>query len=189
MKIYLLQVDTRTRILLQIFIFYIVCLFYMYLVSLIHYIHITYTIYTIMNHIISSSCNMVQPELILKFALLGGEAVGKTTFVKYLINSMQMKNNEDILEVQSPTFNILNEYEVNGLKILHYDLYRLKDKKELENVGQIKNQTDKLILIEWPELIKDNVSSTISINFAYEDDLYKRSLSISSSNKNLVNGF
>tara|TARA_B100000242_G_C42996480_1_gene462807 strand:- start:416 stop:889 length:474 start_codon:yes stop_codon:yes gene_type:complete len=121
--------------------------------------------------------------------LFGEMGTGKTTFVKYLINSMQMKNNEDILEVQSPTFNILNEYEVNGLKILHYDLYRLKDKKELENVGQIKNQTDKLILIEWPELIKDNVSSTISINFAYEDDLYKRSLSISSSNKNIVNGF
>ena len=36
-----------------------------------------------MNHIVSSSCNMVQPELILKFALLGGESVGKTTFVKY----------------------------------------------------------------------------------------------------------
>ena len=121
--------------------------------------------------------------------LFGEMGTGTTTFVKYLINSMQMKNNEDILEVQSPTFNILNEYEVNGLKILHYDLYRLKDKKELENVGQIKNQTDKLILIEWPELIEDNVSSTISINFAYEDDLYKRSLSISSSNKNLVNGF
>ena len=121
--------------------------------------------------------------------LFGEMGTGKTTFVKYLINSMQMKNNEDILEVQSPTFNILNEYEVNGLKILHYDLYRLKDKKELENVGQIKNQTDKLILIEWPELIKDNVLSTISINFAYEDDLYKRSLSISSSNKNIVNGF
>ena len=121
--------------------------------------------------------------------LFGEMGTGKTTFVKYLINSMQMKNNEDILEVQSPTFNILNEYEVNGLKILHYDLYRLKDKKELENVGQIKNQSDKLILIEWPELIEDNVSSTISINFAYEDDLYKRSLSISSSNKNLVNGF
>ena len=121
--------------------------------------------------------------------LFGEMGTGKTTFVKYLINSMQMKNNEDILEVQSPTFNILNEYEVNGLKILHYDLYRLKDKKELENVGQIKNQTDKLILIEWPELIEDNVSSTISINFAYEEDLYKRSLSISSSNKNLVNGF
>jgi len=121
--------------------------------------------------------------------LFGEMGTGKTTFVKYLINSMQMKNNEDILEVQSPTFNILNEYEVNGLKILHYDLYRLKDKKELENVGQIKNQTDKLILIEWPELIEDNVSSTISISFAYEDDLYKRSLSISSSNKNIVNGF
>ena len=121
--------------------------------------------------------------------LFGEMGTGKTTFAKYLINSMQKKNNEDVLEVQSPTFNILNEYEINGLKILHYDLYRLKDKKELENVGQIKNQSDKLILIEWPELIEDVISSTISINFAYEEDLYKRSLSISSSNKNIVNGF
>ena len=121
--------------------------------------------------------------------LFGEMGTGKTTFAKYLINSMQTKNNEDILEVQSPTFNILNEYEVSGLKILHYDLYRLKDKKELENLGQIKNQNDKLILIEWPELIEDNVFSTISLKFAYEDDLNKRSLSISSSDKNIVNEF
>ena len=121
--------------------------------------------------------------------LFGEMGTGKTTFAKYLINSMQTKNNEDILEVQSPTFNILNEYEVSGLKILHYDLYRLKDKKELENLGQIKNQNDKLILIEWPELIEDNVFSTVSLKFAYEDDLNKRSLSISSSDKNIVNEF
>ncbi len=121
--------------------------------------------------------------------LFGEMGTGKTTFAKYLINSMQTKNNEDILEVQSPTFNILNEYKVSGLKILHYDLYRLKDKKELENLGQIKNQNDKLILIEWPELIEDNVFSTISLKFAYEDDLNKRSLSISSSDKNIVNEF
>ena len=121
--------------------------------------------------------------------LFGEIGTGKTTFAKYLINSMQTKNNEDILEVQSPTFNILNEYKVSGLKILHYDLYRLKDKKELENLGQIKNQNDKLILIEWPELIEDNVFSTVSLKFAYEDDLNKRSLSISSSDKNIVNEF
>ena len=121
--------------------------------------------------------------------LFGEMGTGKTTFAKYLINSMQTKNNEDILEVQSPTFNILNEYVVSGLKILHYDLYRLKDKKELENLGQIKNQNDKLILIEWPELIEDNVFSTVSLKFAYEDDLNKRSLSISSSDKNIVNEF
>ena len=121
--------------------------------------------------------------------LFGEIGTGKTTFAKYLINSMQTKNNEEILEVQSPTFNILNEYKVSGLKILHYDLYRLKDKKELENLGQIKNQNDKLILIEWPELIEDNVFSTVSLKFAYEDDLNKRSLSISSSDKNIVNEF
>ena len=52
--------------------------------------------------------------------------VGKTTFVKYLINNIQLKFNQKITEVTSPTFNIMNEYNINDLSIKHYDLYRLK---------------------------------------------------------------
>ena len=57
--------------------------------------------------------------------------VGKTTFVKYLINNLQLKSKKNLTEVTSPTFNIMNEYNIGNLVIKHYDLYRLKSSKEL----------------------------------------------------------
>ena len=53
--------------------------------------------------------------------LQGEMGVGKTTFVKYLINSIQKENKLDLTEVTSPTFNLLNEYQINQTKINHYD--------------------------------------------------------------------
>ena len=69
--------------------------------------------------------------------LFGEIGTGKTTFVKYFINYLQKQNKESIDEILSPTFNILNEYEIKDLRILHYDLYRIKDFNELKNLGQI----------------------------------------------------
>ena len=66
--------------------------------------------------------------------LYGEMGVGKTTFVKYLINQFQIKKNIQTTEVTSPTFNLLNDYEVNDLVIKHYDLFRLKDKSEITNL-------------------------------------------------------
>ena len=57
--------------------------------------------------------------------LYGEVGTGKTTFVKHFINCLQKKRNEIVDEIPSPTFNILNEYEIKDLKILHYDLYRI----------------------------------------------------------------
>ena len=54
--------------------------------------------------------------------LYGEMGVGKTTFVKYLINDFQLKLNEQLTEVTSPTFNIMNEYKISDLIIKHYDL-------------------------------------------------------------------
>ena len=59
------------------------------------------------------------------FFLFGEMGVGKTTFVKYLINNLQLKFNQNITEVTSPTFNIMNEYLIGDILIKHYDLYRL----------------------------------------------------------------
>ena len=50
--------------------------------------------------------------------------MGKTTFTRYLINYLQKKNGEKMTEVLSPTFNLLYEYDLKNLKIMHYDLYR-----------------------------------------------------------------
>ena len=121
--------------------------------------------------------------------LFGNIGSGKTTFVKYLINNLQKKNKENVQEIPSPTFNILNEYKVKNLKIFHYDLYRLKSIKELENIGQIKHHKDKLIFVEWPELLEKNILNLIILNFEYENNFSKRSLTISSRNEKLIDEF
>ena len=63
--------------------------------------------------------------------LTGNLGVGKTTFTKYIINSLQRINWQVISEVPSPTFNITNEYQIKKILIKHYDLYRIKNKKSL----------------------------------------------------------
>ena len=65
----------------------------------------------------------------------GEMGVGKTTFIKYLINAFQKKNNIKLSEVTSPTFNLLNEYEIDQVKINHYDLFRLKSVEEVKNLN------------------------------------------------------
>ena len=56
--------------------------------------------------------------------LYGEMGVGKTTFIKYLIQEFQKKNKIKLTEVTSPTFNLLNEYQINKTKINHYDLFK-----------------------------------------------------------------
>ena len=120
--------------------------------------------------------------------LFGEIGTGKTTFVKNFINNLQKKNQENITEVPSPTFNILNEYKIKNLDIYHYDLYRVKDKEELQNLGKIDENSNALVFVEWPELLKKNILNYIGLYFEYEDDLNKRSLIIHSKNKRLIDG-
>ena len=49
--------------------------------------------------------------------LVGEMGVGKTTFIRYLINNFQKQNGLKITEVTSPTFNLLNEYQIKQIKI------------------------------------------------------------------------
>ena len=115
--------------------------------------------------------------------LYGEIGVGKTTFIKHLINSLQFKSNQKITEVPSPTFNIVYEYKIDELIIQHYDLYRVKSHMELKNIGIFENQKDSLTLVEWPEIIKEKPKNIIELNFNYEENLSKRSLIISSNYK------
>ena len=108
--------------------------------------------------------------------LLGEMGVGKTTFVRYLINEFQKKNNLDLTEVTSPTFNILNEYQIEDINIKHYDLYRLKEFNEINNLGILEDTENSLILIEWPTLLLDNLNNYIKLSFSYSKDYLKREL-------------
>ena len=110
--------------------------------------------------------------------LYGEMGVGKTTFVKYLIKNFQKKNNERQTEVTSPTFNLLNEYQINQIKINHYDLFRLKTTEELEDLGLFENSLETISLVEWPQLIKEKPKNLIELIFKYEDDHKKRSVQI-----------
>ena len=111
--------------------------------------------------------------------LYGEMGVGKTTFVRYLINQFQKNKKLDITEVTSPTFNLLNEYDINDLVIKHYDLFRLKDKSEITNLDLFENNQNTITLIEWPQLISKNKSiKTIDLIFSYENELNNRSVKI-----------
>jgi len=110
--------------------------------------------------------------------LYGEIGVGKTTFVKNLINCYQRKNKIKLSEVTSPTYNILNEYNINEIKINHYDLYRLKIKEELNDFNIFGDNSDTITLIEWPQIIKKKPKNLIEFSFKYDDDYKKRYVQI-----------
>ena len=115
--------------------------------------------------------------------LYGEIGVGKTTFAKYLINQFQMNKKIKITEITSPTFNLLNEYDLDGLTIKHFDLFRIKDKSEIINLDIFSNNQNTITLIEWPQLIgKENSIKTIDMMFNYENELNNRSVKINGLN-------
>ena len=113
-----------------------------------------------------------------KVFLYGEMGVGKTTFVRYLINGFQKKNKLRLTEVTSPTFNLLSEYKINNLTIKHYDLYRLKNEREIDSLGLFEEEPDSIILVEWPEIIKRDLKNLIRLYFSYENDYQKRFVQI-----------
>jgi len=108
----------------------------------------------------------------------GEIGVGKTTFIRHLINNLQVNNHLNPTEVTSPTFNLVNEYDVGIFIIQHCDLYRLKSSEETKNIGLLENQKEILTLIEWPEKIDNKIDNKIDLFFEYGEDMKKRFLSI-----------
>ena len=78
----------------------------------------------------------------------GDLGTGKTTLVKEIIFALGIKE-----KVKSPTFTIIEPYELNDKNIYHIDLYRINDPSELETIGlrEYLNESEAIIFIEWPE--------------------------------------
>ena len=112
--------------------------------------------------------------------LLYGEiGVGKTTFVRGLINNLEVEKGMVESQILSPTFNIVFDYEIKKLKIMHYDLYRLKNSTGINELGIFVEVEDHITLIEWPELIEKKPKNRIEMFFGYlDEDLKKRNLKI-----------
>ena len=115
--------------------------------------------------------------------LIGEIGVGKTTFTRYLINHLQEKNGEKITEVLSPTFNLLYEYDLKTIKIMHYDLYRIKDEKELKQIGIFLDKKDTIKIIEWPQLINIPLSDKLEIHLDYVKNEKEREIKFIGSGK------
>jgi len=140
------------------------------------------------SEVIDISLEVKTAELAKKFSKIlkksdvvffhGEIGVGKTTFVRYLVNNLQVNNHLNPTEVTSPTFNLVNEYDVGIFIIQHYDLYRLTSSKETKNIGLFENQKETLTLIEWPEKIDNAIDNKIDLFFKYGEDMEKRFLSI-----------
>ena len=110
--------------------------------------------------------------------LIGEIGVGKTTFTRNFINYLQKKKGMKQTEVLSPTFNLLYEYEIKNLKVMHYDLYRIKKNKELDELGIFNENFNSIKIIEWPELLKTKVKNRLEIYLSYSDKNNERKLSI-----------
>ena len=119
--------------------------------------------------------NLSEADCIFLFGELGS---GKTTFARSLINQLQKKNKVSQTEVLSPTFNLLHEYEIKSLKVLHYDLYRLKTNKEVDQLGIFEDNKNVKTIIEWPEKMKKKSVIRLEISFYYESDAENRKINL-----------
>ena len=110
--------------------------------------------------------------------LYGEIGVGKTTFVRFVINYLENKNGIKNSEVLSPTFNIVYDYDVGNIKILHYDLFRLKNYKDISQLGMFETSQDCIKIVEWPELIEAKPKDRIDILFQYSKLINSRKIKI-----------
>ena len=110
--------------------------------------------------------------------LYGEIGVGKTTFVRFFINYLESKNGIKNSDVLSPTFNIVYDYDIGNIKIIHYDLYRLKNYKDISQLGMFETSNDSIKIVEWPELIESKPNDRVDIQFQYSRLIDSREVKI-----------
>ncbi len=104
--------------------------------------------------------------------LKGKIGIGKTTLVSFIINNYSEKK----INVPSPTFSLVNIYEIKKLRIWHYDLYRLEDISEIYNLD-IELALGDCTIIEWPEIIEGILpNNRICLQFS---EISKKSIEVS----------
>ena len=112
--------------------------------------------------------------------LIKGElGAGKTTLSRYIINELYLLNNlSKPNSIKSPTYPILLTYDLGSFEIFHYDLYRIKNIKELDEIDFFENIKSSITLIEWPELLME---------IPFKQNHYLIKLDLISENKRTIN--
>lgn len=123
--------------------------------------------------------NIQYPSVLLLSGDLGS---GKTAFTKAFAKSLGIKKH-----ITSPTFLIHKSYNYDNHVLHHYDLYRLSKYEELEEIGFDERFGKYIMIIEWPEKIKNlekkisqdkNINQIIKINFYHTDNKNQRKMTI-----------
>jgi len=120
--------------------------------------------------------NQISLKIIKKISkqdciLLFGEiGAGKTTLTRAIINNLQFQNKQNETEVLSPTFNLVYDYKIKNLKIMHYDLYRLKTDKEVQQLGIFDQDKNSIKIIEWAEIVKNKEDDRLEIYLSYKNE-------------------
>ena len=122
-----------------------------------------------MFNLLKTKTNLKQLEIIAKklasksligdIYLLSGElGAGKTTFIRFFIYSIFARNLiKKPNSIKSPSFPIMINYPVKNFEVFHYDLYRLKNENEIRELNVIENLRENITLIEWPQIIINNL--------------------------------
>ena len=107
--------------------------------------------------------------------LTGDLGSGKTKFTEGFLQHFGLEN-----EISSPTFNIVNEYVNDKIKIFHFDVYRLESVDEFYEIGGEEYFSNGICIVEWGEIIKEALPPEyIQISFdRNEIDINKRVLNI-----------
>ena len=116
------------------------------------------------------SLNLKVGDIICLFGELGS---GKTTFSRYLINSIYKNHKlEKPISIKSPSFPILLTYQVNNFEIYHYDLYRVSKDSDLIELNIFEELNNSITLVEWPDTILDSLKNYnyFSVNFDILDE-------------------
>ena len=105
--------------------------------------------------------------------LRGDLGAGKTAFARALIQALGVKG-----EVPSPTFTLVQSYDLPSLRIYHFDLYRLKHPEEIEEIGFDEACADGAVLVEWPEKAASFMPRGALVLHFEMDEAKKRSVRI-----------